>query len=36
LPGFFDGRHSFTFTPMAGYRTLIQRWETFTGVQPDG
>ena len=32
LPGIFDGRHSFTLTPMAGGRTLLQQSETFTGV----
>jgi len=32
LPGIFDGRHSFTLTPMAGGRTLIQQSETFTGT----
>jgi hypothetical protein len=32
LPGIFDGRHSFTLTPMAGDRTLIQQSETFTGL----
>jgi hypothetical protein len=32
LPGIFDGRHSFTLTPMAGNRTLLQQSETFTGV----
>lgn len=32
LPGIFDGRHSFTLTPIAGERTLIQQSETFTGV----
>ena len=32
LPGIFDGRHSFTLTPMAGGRTLIQQSETFTGM----
>ena len=32
LPGIFDGRHSFTLTPMAGGRTLIQQSETFTGA----
>jgi len=32
LPGIFDGRHSFTLTPMTGGRTLIQQSETFTGV----
>jgi hypothetical protein len=32
LPGIFDGRHSFTLTPLTGGRTLIQQSETFTGV----
>jgi hypothetical protein len=32
LPGVFDGRHSFTLTPMTGDRTLIQQAETFTGA----
>ena len=32
LPGVFDGRHSFTFTPMSRGRTLLQQSETFTGV----
>ena len=32
LPGIFDGRHSFTLTPMAGGRTLLQQSETFTGA----
>jgi hypothetical protein len=32
LPGLYDGRHSFTLTPMAGRRTLVQQSETFTGV----
>ena len=32
LPGIFDGRHSFTLTPMAGGRTLVQQSETFNGV----
>ncbi len=32
LPGIFDGRHSFTLTPMAGRRTFVQQSETFTGV----
>lgn len=32
LPGIFDGRHSFSLTPMAGGRTLVQQSETFTGV----
>jgi len=32
LPGIFDGRHSFTLTPMAGGRTLLQQAETFTGA----
>jgi hypothetical protein len=32
LPGLFDGRHSFTLTPLPGGRTLIQQAETFTGA----
>lgn len=32
VPGIFDGRHSFTLTPMAGGRTLLQQSGTFTGV----
>jgi hypothetical protein len=32
LPGIFDGRHSFTLTPMATGRTLLQQSETFTGA----
>ena len=32
LPGIFDGRHSFTLTPMTRCRTLVQQSETFTGV----
>ena len=32
LPGVFDGRHSFTLTPMSRGRTLLQQSETFTGV----
>jgi hypothetical protein len=32
LPGVFDGRHSFTLTPLAGGRTLLQQSETFTGL----
>jgi hypothetical protein len=32
MPGLFDGRHSFTLTPMAGQRTLVQQSETFTGL----
>ena len=32
LPGIFDGRHSFTLTPSAGGRTLLQQSETFSGV----
>ena len=32
LPGLFDGRHSFTLTPLSGGRTLIQQSETFTGL----
>jgi len=32
VPGIFDGRHSFTLTPMGGGRTLLQQSETFTGA----
>ena len=32
LPGLFDGRHSFTLTPLPGGRTLVQQAETFTGA----
>ena len=32
VPGIFDGRHSFTLTPMAGDPTLLQQSDTFTGV----
>jgi len=32
VPGIFDGRHSFTLTPMGGQRTLVQQSETFTGA----
>ena len=32
LPGIFDGRHSFTLTPRAGGRTLLQQSETFSGA----
>ena len=32
MPGVFDGRHSFTLTPTASGRTLLQQSETFTGV----
>jgi hypothetical protein len=32
LPGVFDGRHSFTLTPMTRGRTLFQQSETFTGL----
>ncbi len=32
LPGIFDGRHSFTLTPMATGRTLVQQSETFSGA----
>ena len=32
VPGIFDGRHSFTLTPMPGGSTLIQQSETFSGV----
>jgi hypothetical protein len=32
MPGIFDGRHSFTLTPMGVNRTLVQQSETFTGA----
>lgn len=32
MPGIFDGRHSFTLTPMGVSRTLVQQSETFTGA----
>ena len=32
MPGIFDGRHSFTLTPMTGGRTLVQQSETFSGA----
>jgi hypothetical protein len=32
VPGIFDGRHSFTLTPLAGGRTLLQQAETFSGA----
>jgi|SRR5664279_2990785 len=32
LPGILDGRHSFTLTPTAAGRTLVQQSETFTGA----
>lgn len=32
MPGIFDGRHSFTLTPLAGQRTLLQQSQTFTGA----
>ena len=32
LPGLFDGRHSFSLTPLSGGRTLIQQAETFSGL----
>jgi hypothetical protein len=32
MPGLFDGRHSFSLTPLPGGRTLLQQSETFTGV----
>lgn len=32
VPGIFDGRHSFTLTPLAGGRTLLQQSETFSGA----
>ena len=32
VPGVFDGRHSFSLTPLAGARTLLQQSETFSGA----
>ena len=32
MPGLFDGRHSFSLTPLPGGRTLLQQSETFTGL----
>jgi hypothetical protein len=32
MPGIFDGRHSFTLTPLTSGRTLLQQSETFTGA----
>lgn len=32
MPGVFDGRHSFTLTPIATGRTLLQQSETFSGA----
>jgi hypothetical protein len=32
VPGVFDGRHSFTLTPLAGGRTLFQQSESFSGA----
>jgi hypothetical protein len=32
MPGIFDGRHSFTLTPLTHARTLLQQSETFTGA----
>ena len=32
MPGIFDGRHSFTLTPLTGGRTLVQQSETFSGA----
>jgi hypothetical protein len=32
VPGVFDGRHSFTLTPLSGGRTLMQQSETFSGA----
>jgi hypothetical protein len=32
MPGIFDGRHSFTLTPTASGRTLLQQSETFSGA----
>lgn len=31
-PGIFDGRHSFTLTPLTGGRTLLQQSESFSGA----
>ena len=31
MPGIFDGRHSFTLTPLTHARTLLQQSETFSG-----
>jgi hypothetical protein len=32
IPGLFDGRHSFSLTPLRGGRTVLQQSETFTGM----
>jgi hypothetical protein len=32
MPGVFDGRHSFTLTPIATGRTLLQQSETLSGA----
>ena len=32
VPGMFDGRHSFTLTPLTRGRTLLQQSETFSGA----
>jgi hypothetical protein len=32
MPGILDGRHSFTLTPTASGRTLLQQSETFSGA----
>jgi hypothetical protein len=32
MPGIFDGRHSFTLTPLTGGRTLLQQSESFSGA----
>ena len=32
MPGIFDGRHSFTLTPLTGGRTLLQQSETLSGA----
>ena len=32
MPGIFDGRHSFTLTPLTSARTLVQQSETFSGA----
>ncbi len=32
MPGIFDGRHSYTLTPLTSGRTLLQQSETFSGA----
>lgn len=32
MPGVFDGRHSFSLTPVAAGRTLLQQSESFSGA----